>query len=94
MELSVSKLPGQIGLIHHKRTLMLCQTSHFIFQILNIFIQGTNSISVLFYNLDLFKLKYIKLFTNKLDEIHTSEDKKLSTYKVTDFHPQIVSTFI
>ena len=32
---------------------------YFIFHILNIFIQGTNSISILFYNLALLKLKYL-----------------------------------
>ena len=31
----------------------------YIFHILNIFIQGTNSISILFYNLALLKLKYL-----------------------------------
>ena len=31
----------------------------FIFHILNIFIQGTNSISILFYNLALLELKYL-----------------------------------
>ena len=33
--------------------------SYFIFHILNIFIQGTNSIRILFYNLALLKLKYL-----------------------------------
>ena len=32
---------------------------YFIFHILNIFIQGTNSIRILFYNLALLKLKYL-----------------------------------
>ena len=32
---------------------------YFIFHILNIFIQGTNSIRILFYNLALLKLKHL-----------------------------------
>ena len=45
----------------HPRELVVdrvqCISYFFIFRILNIFIQGTNSISILFYNLALLKLK-------------------------------------
>ena len=54
----------------------------YIFHILNIFIQGTNSISILFYNLALLKLKKPnKLFTNKLDKkyIHLTTISNLQT---------------
>ena len=61
-----------------------------IFHILNISIQGTNSISI--YNLTHQIKVFTQLFTNKLPKIHTSDDNKLSTKE--NFRTPTVSTLI
>ena len=74
------------------RIVGICSTFRIIFHILyfhilNIFIQGTNSI--LFYNLALFKSKYLRNYLQiNWIKIYTSDDNKLST-KLKIFVPQL-----
>ena len=60
---------------------------HIYFYILNMFIQGTNSISILFYNLAPFKLKYLLNYLQikyikyiNLTTISYSKNPRIRTY--------------
>ena len=56
---TVSDPTARKKILREKRRCFHISYFIFIFHILNIFIQGTNSIRILFYNLALLKLKYL-----------------------------------